>query len=46
MGIQGIVLKDHGNISLLREQMTNPLITDPDLARGSRLQAGDHAQQG
>ena len=43
--IERIALEHHGDVAVLRRQVVDHALTDPDIARGDRLEAGDHAQQ-
>src|SRR5262249_55508673 len=45
VGIESVTLKDHRDPALARRQVVDELAADPDLARGRRLEAGDHAQE-
>ena len=44
--IQGIVLKDHGDIPVLGGHVVDQLVVDVELAPGDVLQSGDHPQRG
>src|SRR5262249_39624419 len=46
VGVEGIVLKHHGNVAILRVALVDELAVDADFPAGSLLQAGDHAQDG
>ena len=46
MRIQGVILKDHGDVSVLGGQFIDHLVLDDNIAAGDRLQSGDHAQRG
>ena len=46
MGIEGIVLKDHGDVAVFRLHVVHQLIADPQLTCGDLLQACDHTQRG
>ena len=46
MGIEGIVLEDHGDVPILGRNAVDHLAADGDLPFGDLLQAGDHAQGG
>ena len=46
MGIQGIVLEHHGDITVLGFHIVHQLAVDPQLAAGDILQAGHHPQSG
>ena len=45
-GVQGIVLKDHGDIALLRTQPVDDPPADPDFAAAHRFEPGQQAQSG
>ena len=44
MPVEGAVLKDHGNIALLRRHVVDELSVQPYVARRRLLQAGDQSQ--
>src|SRR5262245_15365478 len=44
VGIEGVVLEDHGDVAVLGGQVVDHALTDGDLAGGDLLQAGHHAQ--
>ena len=46
VGVEGVVLEDHGDVAVLRGQVVDDLAGEGDGARGGLLQAGDEAQGG
>jgi hypothetical protein len=46
VGVEGIVLEDHGQVSGPGWQVVDHPVADADLAVGDVLEADDHAQQG
>src|SRR5690606_34184844 len=44
--VEGVVLEHHGDVALGRLEPVHHPAADGDLARGDRLQAGDHPEQG
>jgi hypothetical protein len=44
--IERVGLEHHGDVAVLGRNAVHHLIVDPQLARGNRLEAGDHAQRG
>ena len=46
MGIEGVVLEDHGDVAVLRGNVVAQPPVDIKLAAGYILQTGDHAQRG
>src|SRR6185436_1056378 len=44
--VQGVALEHHRDLALGRREIVAALAGDQDLARGDRLEPGDHAQQG
>ena len=46
VGVQGVVLEDHGNVAVLGRQIGDITIPDPDGPGVDLLQAGQHAQRG
>ena len=44
--IERVVLEDHRDVALLRGQVVDDLVADPDLAVGHLLEAGDHPERG
>ena len=45
-GIQGIVLEDHGDVTVAGVNVVHAHAVDEQLARGNVLEAGDHAKRG
>jgi hypothetical protein len=45
VGIQGVVLEDHGDVSVARRDVVDDLVADAQLALGDLLEAGEHAQR-
>ena len=45
MRIERVVLEHHGDVAVLRRQVVDHPLADPDVARGDRLEPGDHPQQ-
>ena len=45
MGIEGIVLKNHSHLPLLRFHIVHQLSVHPELAAGDLLQPGDHPER-
>ncbi len=46
MGIEGIVLKDHGDVAISGRQVVDSLARDGDVTLSDLFKAGDHAQNG
>ena len=46
MGIESVVLEDHGDVAVLGGHVVDQLVADVQLAVGDLLQTGDHAQGG
>ena len=46
VGIKGVALEDHGDLPRPRRQVVYDPAADQDLARGRRLESGDHPEQG
>ena len=46
VGVQGVALEDHGDITVLGGHVIDQLAVDVQLAFGNLLQAGHHAQSG
>ena len=46
MGIQGVVLEDHGDVPVLGSHVVDHPVADVQLAAGDVLQARDHPQSG
>ena len=46
MGVQGVVLEDHGDVSVLGGHIVHELAVNVQLALGNFLQAGHHTQGG
>ena len=45
VGIEGVVLEDHGDVTVLGGQLVDGPIADPDRARRDLLEPGDHAKR-
>ena len=43
MGIERVVLEDHGDVAFLRRNVIDDLVADTDLTAGDVFQTGDHA---
>ena len=46
VGVQGVVLEHHGDITILGLHVVHQSVADPQLAGGNVLQTGDHPQGG
>ena len=46
VGVQGVVLEDHGNIPVLGGHVVDQTVADVQFTAGNLLQAGDHTQGG
>ncbi len=46
MGIEGIALEDHGDVTIVGRQMADRILVEVDFALGLFFQAGDEAQGG
>ena len=46
MGVQGVVLEDHGDVTVLGGHIVDHPVADVQLAAADVLQAGDHPQSG
>ena len=46
MGVQGVVLEDHGDVPILGLYIVHELVADVQLTIADLLQTGDHAQGG
>jgi hypothetical protein len=44
VGVQGVVLEDHGDVAVLGLGVGDDTVADGDLAVGDLVQAGDHAE--
>ena len=42
--IEGVVLKHHGDVAILRRDVVHDAFADPDLAVGDLFESGDHAE--
>ena len=46
MGVQRIILEDHGNVAVGGRQGIDDLVTNPQFTRADFFQPGDHSEQG
>ena len=46
MRIQRVILKYHRDITILRRDVVDDAIPDPDFSLGNLFESGDHAQRG
>ena len=46
MGIQGVVLEDHGDVAVLGREIGDVAFTDPDCSGVDLLQAREHPERG
>ncbi len=44
--VERVALEDHRDVALLRREVVDDLVADPELAVGDLLEPGDHAQRG
>jgi hypothetical protein len=44
--VEGVVLKDHGDVPLARVEVVDHVFADADLASSDVLEPGDHPQSG
>ncbi len=46
VGKNGVGLKDHGDVPLVRGHVVHPLVPEEDVSRGGVLETGQHPQKG
>ena len=46
MGIQGVVLEHHGNITIFRSHIIDEAAPNSNVSSSARLQSRDHSQRG